>query len=301
MENKSHKSRSVLITLIASLVVISAASASLMTGCQSSDSSTPDEAEVGTSIVTKTIEGTYYVLDDEGSTVIVENGTDAEGNVVIQNGTDPSGKKVTVENGTDPQGRKVIEIGKTSSGSNSSEPNENSKTDSDKSSSKSDSKSESSQKSDKEQSSQSSKDNNRSDNIDSSSALVVGNQKYAVGDTVTCVYSVKIPEKIEDFQAKITYDGDYLSVEDAYLSDNADKGSTVLNYELKDEIRFNGVFLKGYNFTDEAAFITVEFKVKDTGEHTPTFVWECASGVSGKAYVEDNEMINGMEMTVDYS
>lgn len=299
MENKSHKSRSVLITLIASLVVISAASASLMTGCGENNGSTSDEAEVGTSIVTKTIEGTYYVYDDEGSTIVVENGTDANGNVVVQNGTDPSGKKVTVENGTDPQGRKVIEIGKTdsSSKSNSSEPNESSKTDSDKT----DKKSDSNQKSDKDKNSQSSKDNNRSDNVDSSSALVVGNQKYAVGDTVTCVYSIKIPEKIEDFQAKITYDGDYLSVEDAYLSDYADKGSTVLNYELKDEIRFNGVFLKGYNFTDKTEFITVEFKVKSKGEHTPTFIWECASGLSGKAYVQNNEMANGMEMTADYS
>ena len=85
MNNKNKKSKSVLIAVLASLVIVTTASASLMSGCGNNDS-TPDEASVvGTSVVSKVIEGTYSIIDNNGTTVVVENGTDADGNIYVQN------------------------------------------------------------------------------------------------------------------------------------------------------------------------------------------------------------------------
>lgn len=293
MSEKNSKSKTALITILASLVVLSTATASLMTGCGDNSEATEDEVVVGTSIVSKTIEGTYYVIDDEGSTIVVENGTDAEGNIIVQNGTDPSGKKIKVENGTDPSGNKVIEIGKKSSDSKSqksepSEVKEDSKGDSDNNqSSKSEQKDESSQ-------GKSDKDNDNND------PLKIDGKSFAVGDTVTCVYELSSPEKLENFQAKVVYDGNYLSVEDAYLEGQAEMGS-ILNYDLKDEIRFNGSYINGYNFGKYHGFLTVKYRVKSGGSYTPKFVWEVATGVSGKAYVADDEATGGLDLTCDYS
>lgn len=308
MNNKNKKSKSVLIAVLASLVIVTTASASLMSGCGNNDS-TPDEASVvGTSVVSKVIEGTYSIIDNNGTTVVVENGTDADGNIYVQNGTDVNGNEVKVENGTTPNGNKVIDMGK-SSGSAKTERSENSETDeqkqndksnSDKSSSNTDTK-----KNDSNDSDKSSKGDNKGNNddkkSDDSSSLSIGGKSFSVGDTITCVYDLTAPEKLENYQANILYDSKYLEATDAVLEGSAASGS-IINYKLDGEIKFNGSYpFKGYDYTKGGKFLTVTYKVKAAGSTAPEFEWVVATGVSGKAYVSDGKATGGMKIEPSYS
>lgn len=220
MNNKNKKSKSVLIAVLASLVIVTTASASLMSGCGNNDS-TADEAEViGTSVVSKVINGTYSIIDNNGTTVVVENGTDADGNIYVQNGTDVNGNEVKVENGTTPNGNKVIDLGKSSGSakaersenSEADEQNQNDKSNSDKSSSNSDTKNNDSDSSDN-----SSKGDNNEKKSDGSSSLSIDGKSFSVGDSITCVYDLTAPEKLENYQANILYDSNYLEATDAVL------------------------------------------------------------------------------------
>lgn len=301
MNNKNK--RYTLIAVLASLIIITTASASLMSGCGNNDS-TPDEASVvGTSVVSKVIEGTYNIIDNNGTTVVVENGTDADGNIYVQNGTDVNGNEVKVENGTTPNGNKVIDIGK-SSGSTKTERSENSEADeqkqnsnseSDKSSSNSDTK-----KDDSDNAGESSKGNNNK-KFNSSSSLSIGGKSFSVGDTITCVYDLTAPEKLENYQANILYDSKYLEATDAVLEGSAASGS-IINYKLDGEIKFNGSYpFKGYDYTNGGKFLTVTYKVKAAGSTSTEFEWVVATGVSSKAYVSDGKATGGMKIEASYS
>ena len=124
--------------------------------------------------------------------------------------------------------------------------------------------------------------------------------KFAVGDTVTCVYKLTSPEKLENYQAEISYDTKYLSVKSAYLDGSADSGG-LLNYNLNGKIKFNGSNIsKGYNYTKEDNFVVVNYEIKATGSTTPTFTWIVATGVSGKAYVKDNKATGGLKIAKEY-
>ncbi len=304
MNNKNKKSKSVLIAVLASLVIVTTASASLMSGCGNNDS-TADEAEViGTSVVSKVINGTYSIIDNNGTTVVVENGTDADGNIYVQNGTDVNGNEVKVENGTTPNGNKVIDLGKSSGSakaersenSEADEQNQNDKSNSDKSSSNSDTKNNDSDSSDN-----SSKGDNNEKKSDGSSSLSIDGKSFSVGDSITCVYDLTAPEKLENYQANILYDSNYLEATDAVLEGSAASGS-IINYKLDGEIKFNGSYpFKGYDYTSGGKFLTVTYKVKAAGSTSPEFEWVVATGVSGKAYVSDGKATDGIKTEASYS
>ena len=114
------------------------------------------------------------------------------------------------------------------------------------------------------------------------------------------MYKLTSPEKLENYQAEISYDTKYLSVKSAYLDGSADSGG-LLNYNLNGKIKFNGSNIsKGYNYTKEDNFVVVNYEIKATGSTTPTFTWIVATGVSGKAYVKDNKATGGLKITKEY-
>ena len=304
MNNNKKKSKNVLIAVLASLVIVTTASASLMSGCGNNDSTSDEASAVGTSVVSKVIEGTYSIIDNNGTTVVVENGTDADGNIYVQNGTDANGNEVKVENGTTPNGNKVIEIGK-SSGSAKTERSENSESDEQKQNDKSNSDKSSSNsdtnKNDSNDSDKSSKGDNDDKKPDGSSSLSIGGKSFSVGDTITCVYDLSAPEKLENYQANILDDSKYLEATDAVLEGSAASGS-IINYKLDGEIKFNGSYpFKGYNYTKGGKFLTVTYKVKAAGSTTPEFEWVVATGISGKAYVSDGKATGGIKIEPSYS
>lgn len=282
-----NKSKHLLTVALASLVVVSTLSASIMAGCGEDSSETTETIAVtGTSVVTNVIEETYY--------------TDAEGNVVTEN------NEANDSSNTD---NKSSGSGGSSDNKSSESSNSDSKTSSSKTSGSKD-KSSNSEKSESGNSSSNSNpgSNNNSSSSNSSSSnssyqkksLTIGNKNFSVGDTVTCVYKLTSPENLENFQAIIKYDSDYLKVKSAQMSGPAESGS-VINPNLTEQIKFNGTNISfGYNYKKEKEFVTVTYEVVAPGSTTPEFEWEVATGVSQKSYVK-NGKASDLTLTTSYS
>ena len=279
---KTKKTKHILTIALASIIVLSATSAAVMSGCgESSESTNETRTVTETELVTVVVDGT--------------TATDANGNAVSAENTDSqtsSDGSNSGEKNESSSSEKTNNSGSSSSSANSSSGNSNS------------SSSASSNSSSKTNSSSSSKTNSASSNthkpVTNSNACTLDGHKFAVGDTVTCVYKLTAPEKLENYQAYITYDTKYLSVKSAYLDGPADSGG-LLNYNLNGKIKFNGSNItKGYNYTKEDNFVVVNYEIKASGSTTPKFNWEVATGVSKKAYVIDNKPSSGLKITIEY-
>lgn len=135
----------------------------------------------------------------------------------------------------------------------------------------------------------------------SASDLTIGNKHFKVGDTVTCTYYLKVPEKMLNFQGSAYFDPSLLELTDAYLIEPANNGG-MLNNNLKDHISFNGSNLSGYDFVDECyPFITVEYKVTGTGVTQPGIKFEVITDINDKTYTADNGTVNnGAELKEEY-
>ncbi len=302
-----NKKRNVLIAAVATLIVISTVSASIMVGCGNDSDSTPDTAViVETKLVSKIVDDTYYI-DSEGNTIAIENGTDAKGNIVVQNGTDANGNEVKTENGTDPQGNKVIEIKTDGNGKvvvedseavDSKSVQETKKVESSKSETKADT-----QKTTQSAKSETTAKSDSSESKNNSGTLTIGNKSFSVGDTITCTYELTTPEVLENFQGYVSYDSSYLSVEDAVLEGPAENGSYInFKVNVKDKIRFNGSSIKtGYDYKSSKAFLTVTYKVKASGSTEPSFTFEEVTGMSQKSYVTDDKTSDEIKLSVSYS
>ena len=285
---KGKKSKQILTIALASLIVLSAASAAVMSGCgESSESTNETKTVTETELVTVVVDETY-ATDAKGNTIPAENkgsDTSSNGNGNNQNNESSSSQKTN----------------NSSSSANSSSGGNNSNN---SASSNSNSGNNNNSNISGNNSSSSSKTNTPSSNthkpVTDSNACTLDGNKFAVGDTVTCVYKLTSPEKLENYQAEISYDTKYLSVKSAYLDGSADSGG-LLNYNLNGKIKFNGSNIsKGYNYTKEDNFVVVNYEIKATGSTTPTFTWIVATGVSGKAYVKDNKATGGLKIAKEY-
>ena len=285
---KEKKSKQILTIALASLIVLSAASAAVMSGCgESSESTNETKTVTETELVTVVVDETY-ATDAKGNTIPAESkgsDTSSNGNANNQNNENSSSQKTN----------------NSSSSANSSSGGNNSNN---TASSNSNSGNNNNSNSSGNNSSSSSKTNTPSSNthkpVTDSNACTLDGNKFAVGDTVTCVYKLTSPEKLENYQAEISYDTKYLSVKSAYLDGSADSGG-LLNYNLNGKIKFNGSNIsKGYNYTKEDNFVVVNYEIKATGSTTPTFTWIVATGVSGKAYVKDNKATGGLKIAKEY-
>ena len=213
---KTKISKHILTIALASIIVLSATSAAVMSGCgESSESTNETRTVTETELVTVVVDGT--------------TATDANGNAVSAENTDSrtsSDGSNSGEKNESSSSEKTNNSGSSSSSANSSSGNSNSSSSaSSNSSSKTNSSSASSNSS-----SSSSKTNSASSNthkpVTNSNACTLDGHKFAVGDTVTCVYKLTAPEKLENYQAYITYDTKYLSVKSAYLDGPADSTTT---------------------------------------------------------------------------
>ena len=286
---KAKKSKQILTIALASLIVLSAASAAVMSGCgESSESTNETKTVTETQLVTVVVDETY-ATDSKGNTVPAENkGSDTSSNGNSQNSANSSSQK-TNNSGSSANSSAGGSNSNNSASSNSNSGNNNNNNNSNSSGNNS---------------SSSSKTNTPSSNthkpVTDSNACTLDGNKFAVGDTVTCVYKLTSPEKLENYQAEISYDTKYLSVKSAYLDGSADSGG-LLNYNLNGKIKFNGSNIsKGYNYTKEDNFVVVNYEIKATGSTTPMFTWIVATGVSGKAYVKDNKATGGLKIAKEY-
>ena len=291
---KGNKSKHILTIALASLIVLSAASAAVMSGCGENSESTNETKTVsGTELVTVVVDETY-ATDAKGNTVPAESkgsDTSSNGNSNSKNNENSSSQK-TNNSGSSANSSAGGNNSNNSSSSKSNSSNNNNNNNNNNNSSSGNN------------SSSSSKTNKPSSNthkpVTDSNVCTLDGNKFAVGDTVTCVYKLTSPEKLENYQAEISYDTKYLSVKSAYLDGPADSGG-LLNYNLNGKIKFNGSNIsKGYNYTKEDNFVVVNYEIKATGSTTPSFNWIVATGVSEKAYVKDNKATGGLKITTEY-
>ena len=288
---KGKKSKQILTIALASLIVLSAASAAVMSGCgESSESTNETKTVTETELVTVVVDETY-ATDAKGNTIPAEtkgSDTSSNGNANNQNNESSSSQKTN----------------NSSSSANSSSGGNNSNNPASSNSNSGNNNNNNNSNSSGNNSSSSSKTNTPSSNthkpVTDSNACTLDGNKFAVGDTVTCVYKLTSPEKLENYQAEISYDTKYLSVKSAYLDGPAESGG-LLNYNLKGKVKFNGSNItKGYNYTKEDNFVVVNYEIKASGSTTPSFTWIVATGVSEKAYVKDNKATDGLNITTEY-
>lgn len=296
----SKKSKHILTVTLAAMIVLSTAVASVMSGCGDNTDSTGETVVISeTQIVTSIVEETY-ATDENGETVVSNQSSDSDSK------TDDNGNSsANSESGNNSS----AEGSKTNSNSNSQSSNSSDKSGTSKTSSNSGSNNNQSSNTSSEKSESSkAESNNNSDNNSSNSTnnnksntLSIDGKKFSKGSTVTCVYKLKSPEALENYQATIKYDSKYLKVKSAKLSEGA-RGGAILNFKLDGEIKFNGSNISsGYEYEKEGEFLTVTYEVLATGSTTTKFEWEVATGMSGKAYVTDNKAASGLKISKTYS
>ena len=107
---------------------------------------------------------------------------------------------------------------------------------------------------------------------------------------------------MSNFQAYINYDGKYLKPTNAYLDGPAKSGS-VINYELydKQQIKFNGINLNGYNYTKGGNFLVVEYQVLAGGSTSPKFVWQIASDIKDNPLVTNGKPSSDISLNAAFS
>lgn len=285
---KTKKSKNILSIALASLIVLSSISAAVMSGCgEGSESTNETKTVTETELVTVVVDGTY-ATDANGNTVSAEN-TDSQ---TSSNGNGSSEKN---ENSSSQNSNNSGSSANSSSGGNSSNNSASSNN------GNSNNNNSSSANSNSGNSGSSTESSNTHKPVTDSNACTLDGNKFAVGDTVTCVYKLYAPEVLENYQGYISYDTKYLSVKSAKLDGPAKSGG-LLNYNLNGKIKFNGSNIStGYDYTDTGSFVVVNYEIKAAGSTTPKFVWEVATGESEKAYVENNKAVNGLKLTKEYS
>ena len=289
---KTNKSKHILTVALASLIVLTATSAAVMSGCgESSESTNETKTVTETELVTVVVDGTY-ATDANGNTVSAEN----TGSQTSSNGNSSEKNENSSSQNANNSGASSAN---SSSGGNSS--NNSASSNSGNSNNNNGNNSSSANNSSSSSSGNSSSSSNTHKPVTDSNACTLDGNKFAVGDTVTCVYKLYSPEVLENYQGYISYDTKYLSVKSAKL-DGPAKSSGLLNYKLNGKIKFNGSNIAtGYDYTDTGSFIVVNYEIKAAGSTTPKFVWEVATGESEKAYVENNKAVNGLKLTTEYS
>ncbi len=277
------KSKHILIICMSAILVFSAATASIMSGCgENSDNTKETEVITETQVVTNIVDATYA--------------TDSEGNTVAQQSQNQNSNSNNQSSSS-----KGDSSGNSGSSSNSSSNSNSDKQNSSAANNNSGNNNNTGNNNNSNNNSGNSSSSNTHKPVTELNACYIDGEKFAEGDTVTCVYKLTTPEKLENYQATISYDTKYLSVKSAYLADKAALGG-ILNYKLDGEIKFNGSSISnGYDYTKGGDFVVVNYEIKSKGKTTTTFDLEVATGFSGKFYAKNDKPSNGLKLTKSYS
>lgn len=313
---QNNKKTGFLAVALASLIVASTATASVLSGCGGNEDTDETVAVTETSVVSRVVDGVY---------------TDEFGNILS---TTPDGKKQENAGGTvSPEALKKAKENDEKQDNNSKvEKNDDGDTEKQENDKKSDSKSEKSengggsnndaadsddgrgitdinqQTAEQRKELEEAKKNvekqepNRNDEkVESSKELILDGNKYQIGDTVTCVYTLSAPEKLQNFQGEISYDNSKINCVRAWLDGSAAYGG-LLNYKLDGKIKFNGVNIgSGFKYNSEGNFIIAVFEVTDSGKVDTSLDWQVVTGVSGDNLVTDGKAVDGLTVNKSYT
>ena len=276
---KNKFSRISFVAVLAATIV----TVGLMAGCGSGASSSEAETKVvtETQIVTKVVNG---VLTDENGNPI----KDAQGNTV----TAPAGTPDTDKSSKTEKNESQASVSQSSAAQSSANQSSGSQ------SSKSDSGS-----SDKQSSNSSGSDKSSSKSSEtpakSSGDLKIGNQYFNVGDTVTCTYSLTCPKDFINFQATLNYDSSKLKATNAKMQGEA-AGGAVVNHKLDGKVKFNGIKLGGYDYSDGGAFMIVTYEVVGKGEVSPSISWEVVTDMDMNPMNSNGQLDSSFKITDKY-
>ena len=332
---QNNKKTGFLAVALASLIVASTATASVLSGCGGNEDTDGTEAVVETSVVSRVVDGVY---------------TDEFGNILS---TTPDGKKQENAGGTvSPEALKKAKENDEKSNVDSKadnkdpeksendekqdnnskvEKNDDGDTEKQENDKKSDSKSEKSENGggsnnaadsddgrgitdinqqtaeqrkefeEAKKNIEEQKPNRDNEKIESSKELILDGNKYQIGDTVTCVYTLSAPEKLQNFQGEISYDNSKINCVRAWLDGSAAYGG-ILNYKLDGKIKFNGVNIgSGFKYNSEGNFIIAVFEVTDSGKVDTSLDWQVVTGVSGDKLVTDGKAVDGLTVNKSYT
>ncbi len=118
-----------------------------------------------------------------------------------------------------------------------------------------------------------------------------------VGDTVTYVFNLKTPEALEDFQATTTYDSGMLMLVSKDTKDMFPVAGEIVvcNTELENMVKYNAVNLSGMDFTKGGVFISLDFKVLDSGGTSVGTTLEYMDSVTSQPYVNDYRIVGDFD------
>ena len=265
-------------TTIAAALAAALAAVTLMAGCGGGNEEAKETKVVSeTQIVTRVVNGVF---------------TDEDGNIL----TDKDGEPLTAPSGTPDSDSKDKKEG--SGGKSDSKTSEDSESKSEKSEA-SESKSESG-KSESSKSSESKKQpEKKDDDGDDKNNLSLGGKSFEIGDEVVCTYYVTCPSKFINFQGTLNYDSNLLKAIDAEIVGTASAGS-VINYDLDGKVKFNGIKLNGYNYAKGGEFLTVTYKVLDSGSADPKISWEIVTDTNNNPMIVNGEPVSDFKVEEKY-
>ena len=254
------------------------ATASILSGCGGGEGEAKETRVVTeTQIVTKVVNGVF--TDEEGNII-----KDADGNPM----TAPAGTP-----DTDAKEKSESEAKESKSNGEKSEAAESKSDDGDNGGSKSDDSKES--KSSESKESKTSKPS-KSEGGGSGEVLKVGGESFSVGDEITCVYSVTCPDSFINFQATLNYDSSVLKATGAKMQGDASSGS-VVNYKLDGKVKFNGINLAGYDYTDGGKFMYVTYEVIGSGSTSPEISWEIVTDEKNNPMVVNGDIKSSFKIS----
>lgn len=118
-----------------------------------------------------------------------------------------------------------------------------------------------------------------------------------VGDTITYVFNLKTPEALEDFQATTTYDSGMLELLQTDTKDMFPVAGDIVvcNTELENCVKYNAVNLSGMDFTKGGVFISLDFRVKDSGGTSVSTTLEYMDSVKSEPYVNEYRIVGDID------
>ena len=102
-----------------------------------------------------------------------------------------------------------------------------------------------------------------------------------------------------NFQATLNYDSSKLKATNAKMQGEA-AGGAVVNHKLDGKVKFNGIKLGGYDYSDGGAFMIVTYEVVGKGEVSPSISWEVVTDMDMNPMISNGQLDSSFKITDKY-
>ena len=77
-------------------------------------------------------------------------------------------------------------------------------------------------------------------------------------------------------------------------------GGAVVNHKLDGKVKFNGIKLGGYDYSDGGAFMIVTYEVVGKGEVSPSISWEVVTDMDMNPMISNGQLDSSFKITDKY-